>query len=117
MSGFAGKRILVVDDEPFIAMMLEDILGDLGCAVIGPALDLGEAEALARGAAIDAAILDVNLGNRTSHSIADLLRERQIPFVVASGSAEAATVPGASGTLNKPFWPAAVEAALSELIA
>jgi len=117
MSGFAGKRILVVDDEPLIAMMLEDILDDLGCAVVGPALGADEAEALAREAAIDAAILDLNLGDRTSHSIAALLRERGIPFVVASGDGEAAAVPGADGALNKPFWPATVEAALTRLIA
>lgn len=117
MSRFAGKRILVVDDEPLIAMMLEDILDDLGCAVIGPALDVGEAEALAREAAIDAAILDVNLGDGTSHSVAELLCERHIPFVVASGDGEANTVPGAGGALNKPFWPVMVEAALIELMA
>lgn len=116
MSGFAGKRILVVDDEPLIAMMLEDILVDMGCAVVGPALEVGEAEALAREATIDAAILDFNLGNRTSRSVAELLLERQIPFVVASGDGEAAIVPGAGGALNKPFWPATVKAALSGLI-
>ncbi|WP_423605246.1 response regulator [Sphingomonas sp. MS122] len=117
MSGSAGKRILIVDDEPLIAMMLEDILGDLGYAVVGPALEVGEAEALAREAAIDAAILDVNLGNRTSHSVAELLRERQIPFVVASGDGKATIMPGAGGALAKPFWPAMVRAALSNLIA
>ena len=117
MNSLVGKRILVVDDEPLIAMLLEDILGDLGCVVVGPALEVGEAEALAREAALDAAILDVHLGKETCHSIAELLRERQIPFVVASGDEEASAVPGSSGPLSKPFVLAAVETALTLLFA
>jgi DNA-binding response OmpR family regulator len=117
MNNFTGKRVLVVDDEPLITMMLEDILGDLGYIVVGPALDVGEAELLAREAEIDAAILDVHLGMETCHSIARLLQERHIPFVVASGDDDASAVPGSAGTLTKPFLPATVKAALASLIA
>jgi DNA-binding response OmpR family regulator len=118
MTGLVDKRVLVVEDEPLIAMLLEDMLDDLGCAVVGPALNVPDAEALAREGAIDLAILDVNLGNRTSHSVAALLQARGIPFVIASGNdQEADTMPGAGGALNKPFGPAAVAAALQRLIA
>jgi PAS domain S-box-containing protein len=115
VSNFEGKRILVLEDEPLIAMMLEDILVELGCHVVGPASDIAGAEALAREAAIDAAILDVNVGDRTSHPVAELLKARSIPFLVASGYDDADALPGAGGTLSKPFRPANVMLAL-ELI-
>lgn len=66
VSRLEGKRILVVEDEPFIAMTLEDTLADLQCLVVGPALDVAAGEELARHARIDAAILDVNVGSRIS---------------------------------------------------
>ncbi|MBO9621651.1 MAG: response regulator [Sphingomonas sp.] len=116
MSDFCGKRVLVLEDEPLIAMLLEDILVDLDCVVVGPVLDVGSAEALARDMTLDAAILDVNIGNRTSHSVAAILRERCVPFVVASGYDDADLVPGAGGALNKPYRPENVKAALARIL-
>ncbi|GGD84389.1 response regulator [Tsuneonella deserti] len=115
MSEFEGKRILVLEDEPLIAMILEDVLQDLGCAVVGPVYDVAEAEALARDAPIDAAILDIHVGDHTSHSVAERFAERGVPFVVASGSDEAGELPGAAGLLGKPFNPAMVKLALERL--
>ena len=103
MSDLERKRILVLEDEPLIAMMLEDILVELGCLVVGPASDIAGAEALVGDAAIDAAILDVNIGDRTSHPVAELLQARRIPFLVASGYGDAEALPSASGALNKPY--------------
>lgn len=117
MSNFEGKRILVLEDEPLIAMLLEDILGDLGCIVVGPALDLPAAELLACQERIDAAILDFHVGDRTSLPVAELLQARKIPFVVASGYDDAGVLPGAFGTLNKPFRCENVETALQQLFA
>jgi len=98
-----GRRILVLEDEPLIAMFLEDILTDLGCIVIGPALDIAQATTLVRDSAIDAAILDVNVGDSTSQPVADLLRARNIPFLVASGYNDTNLLLGAGGSLGKPF--------------
>ncbi|WP_286773641.1 MULTISPECIES: response regulator [unclassified Sphingomonas] len=117
MSDLDGKRILIVDDEPLIAMLLEDILADLRCVIVGPAFDIPEAERLARSEAIDAAILDLNVEGRTSHSVAALLQARRIPFVLASGYDDGSLLPGAGGTLNKPFRPHHVRAALEDCLA
>ncbi|NNG56427.1 response regulator [Sphingomonas paucimobilis] len=116
MSDLEGKRILVLDDEPLIVMLLEDILADLRCAVVGPVLDVAEAEKLARTAEIDAAILDLNVHDRTTHSVAELLKARGIPFVIASGYDGDGGLAGADGTLNKPFGPDRVKAALLGLL-
>ena len=116
MSDLEGKRILVLDDEPLIVMLLEDILADLGCAVVGPALDVAEAERLARTSAIDAAILDVNVHDRTSRSVAELLKARGIPFVIATGYDGDGVMPGANGTLHKPYGQNEVKAALLGLL-
>jgi CheY-like chemotaxis protein len=85
MSRLAGKRVLVVEDEPILAMALEDMLEDLGCEVVGPASRLQPALRLAREAAVDAAILDINLHGEHSHPVADLLRARAIPILFATG--------------------------------
>lgn len=85
MSGFEGKRVLVVEDEPVVAMCLEDILDGLGCITIGPASRLAEGLALALAGGLDAAILDINLGGERSTAIAEALRGQAIPFAFASG--------------------------------
>ena len=60
-SSLSGRRILVVEDEVIVAWLLEDMLADFGCAVIGPAARVGQALAMVEAEAIDAAVLDVNL--------------------------------------------------------
>jgi CheY-like chemotaxis protein len=100
-----ARNVLVVDDEALIAMLIEDMLSDLGCQVVGPAYALNEALALAREAEIDCAILDLNLDGATTLPVADVLRERNIPFAFASGYADldlAAKFKDAP-VLQKPF--------------
>ena len=80
-----GKRILVVEDEMLIALLFEDILADFECAVVGPALKISPALEWAQTADIDAAILDVNIGGDSSFPVADILRQRGVPLVFASG--------------------------------
>ena len=58
---FAGKRILVVEDEALVLIMLEDMLAELGVTIVGPAMTISEALKLAEGATLDAAVLDVNV--------------------------------------------------------
>lgn len=115
VSRLQGKRILVLEDEPLIAMMLEDALNELGCVVLGPANDVLQAETLAREAAIDAAILDVHVGEQTSESVAGLLAARGIPYLVASGGDGRGALPGASGILSKPFNQSMVRMELERL--
>jgi CheY-like chemotaxis protein len=85
MATLAGRRVLVVEDEPIVAMALEDMLDTLGCVVVGPAARLAEGVALAERETLDAAVLDINLGGDSSVAIADVLRLRDVPFAFASG--------------------------------
>ena len=116
MSGFDGKRVLVVEDEPVVAMCLEDILDGLGCVTIGPASRLAEGLALAEDQMIDAAILDINLGGEWSTSIAEALMDRGVPFAFASGYG--ACPEGFEGPpmIEKPYREAEVVAALRVLL-
>lgn len=83
-----APRILLVEDEPMIAFALEDLVIELGYDVVGPAYRLAEALDLANREEFAAAVLDVNLNEERSFAVADLLYERGIPFVFATGYAE-----------------------------
>ena len=113
-----GKRILVVEDEPLVAMLVETMLQDLGCEVIGPAYSLDEGQRLAGGEELDAAILDVNLNGEMSDPIAAVLESRGVPFALATGYGGSA--PQAAGqavpVLNKPFRAETLESMLSQLL-
>jgi CheY-like chemotaxis protein len=78
-------HILVVEDEMMAATMVEIILGDAGGRVVGPVASVAEGLALAESEAIDAAILDVNLGGEFVYPLADALAARRVPFVFVTG--------------------------------
>jgi CheY-like chemotaxis protein len=80
-----GLRVLLVEDEPLIALALEDELRDLGCEVVGPAFSLAAAVQLAGDATLNGAILDVNLGGQKVYPAADLLAARNLPFIFVTG--------------------------------
>jgi CheY-like chemotaxis protein len=80
-----GMRVLVVEDEMMVSMLLEDMLSDIGCTLVGPAKSVKSALKLMEHAGFDIAILDVNLNGEETYSIADALAARAIPFVFASG--------------------------------
>jgi DNA-binding response OmpR family regulator len=104
VSAARAKRILVVEDEALIAMMLEDMLIDLGFDVVGPALTFENALRLARSEDYDCAILDVNLGSHRSYPIADAVAARGLKLLFASGyDSPAGEWTGAAGTIRKPF--------------
>lgn len=84
-SGIAGRRILVVEDEMMVSWTLEDMLAELGCAVVGPAVRVNQALAMIKTTAIDAAVVDVNLNGEMSYAVADALSERGVPFVFSTG--------------------------------
>jgi DNA-binding NtrC family response regulator len=99
------KRILVVEDELMIRMLLEDMLADLGCTIAAEATHLSDALEAARNADFDIAILDVNLGGEPIAPVADALAARGMPFVFATGYGERA-LPDSHRerpTLKKPF--------------
>jgi CheY-like chemotaxis protein len=81
----AGLRILVVEDEMLIAILIEDMLQDLGCHVVGPVSRLDAALRLAHEEPLNAAILDVRIRGGQVYSVAEELLARNIPFVLASG--------------------------------
>jgi CheY-like chemotaxis protein len=83
--GWRGLRVLIVEDEYFLAEDLADRFRRLGAEVLGPAGTVAEALRLASNVQIEAAILDVNLRGERVYPVADLLRQRQVPFVFASG--------------------------------
>lgn len=116
MSG--AKRILIVEDEPLIAMMLEDFLDALDHQVAGVADNVATALELIAQNGCDGAILDVNLrAGEQSWPIADRLAEAGIPFVIATGGGDdsIAEAHRARPVLSKPFTMDSVEKALAGL--
>ena len=81
------RRALVVEDEIMVAMYVEDLLTELGFEVAGIATNLDQALPLARDGDFDFAVLDINLAGQLSFPAADVLRDRGIPFLFASGYA------------------------------
>lgn len=83
------SRVLIVEDEALIAMLLEEMLADRGFHVAGVAATLEEGEQLADKLDIDAAILDVSLNGSTVFPVAEKLNARNVPFVFTTGYGEA----------------------------
>ena len=81
----SGLKVLVVEDEPLLAITLKDVLTASGCAVVGPASTLELGMRLIEKEAVDGAILDVNLRGEMVFPLADALAERSIPFVYVTG--------------------------------
>lgn len=105
MSSFPGVRVLLVEDEGTIAMLVEQMLEELECVVVASVAQLAKACEVANRVTIDLAILDVNLAGERVFPVAEILQARQIPFVFSTGY-------GASGlpnefahrpVLHKPF--------------
>ncbi len=111
-------RILVVDDEPLIAMLVEEWLVDMGHEPVGPAHSLAEATALLE-TPMDGAIVDLTLGSESGRPIAEALAAKGKPFVYATGQAEGqiGDVPRASGLLLKPYTFENFEVAVREMLA
>ena len=87
-NGSGARRVLVVEDDVMIRMLIEDMLNDLGFAVAAEASKVHEALAALNTTAIDVAILDVNLSGETTGPVAEALAARGTPFVFATGYGE-----------------------------
>jgi len=104
-----GRRVLIVEDEALVAMDLQFAFEDAGAEVLGPALSLSDALALAEHAPeIDCALLDVDIAGRDVYPVAQILQLRGIPFIFHTGHgsrrAHSAMFPGAM-TCLKPSLP------------
>ena len=111
-------RILVVDDEPLVSMLVEDWLRELGCEVVGPARSVQQGLDFVGTAPLDGAILDVNLGGQNSYSVAHALKIKGIPFAFATGDGSIDAESGFSDPilLSKPFDFEGVKTVLGKLL-
>ncbi len=111
-----GRRVLIVEDESLVAMLLETILEDMGCTPVGPAATVDDGLIMARGETLDAALLDVNVAGTHVFPVAEALRARSVPFVFSTGYGEGG-LPDEwrnQPTLQKPFTESAVRDALTK---
>ena len=113
----AGRRILVVEDEMLVLMLIEDMLTDLGCTSVATAATVEEAFALIEAQHFDAAMLDVNLNGVKSYPVAEKLAARGVPFFFSTGYSDH----GIDGhhdrpVLTKPYGPRQIEATFSQLL-
>ena len=114
-----GRRILVVEDESLVAMLLETILEDMGCTPVGPISNVDEALSVLSGEIeLDAALLDVNVAGQQVFPVAEALKARGIPFVFSTGYGEGGLPDQWRGqtTIQKPFTEATVQDALKKII-
>ncbi|MGY3355768.1 CheY-like chemotaxis protein [Bradyrhizobium sp. GM0.4] len=85
MVELSGAKVLLVEDEGLVALMLEDMLEELGLKVVASAAHVQKACELATTASFDLALLDVNLAGELVFPVARILRERRIPFLFSTG--------------------------------
>ncbi len=114
-----GRRVLVVEDESMIRLLLDGMLSELGYTMAGEAGRLDEAVALAKEGEFDLAILDVNLNGQPVTPVVEILLQRKVPFVFASGYGRRGIPDGCpeAPLLQKPFQSEALARALAQLAA
>lgn len=101
------RRILIVEDEALVAMLIEDVVGDLGHDVVAVAGRVDDGVAKAEALEIDCAVLDLNLNGQRTYPVAEALRRRGVPFLFVTGYGAAGLAPGWEGevVVQKPFQP------------
>jgi nitrogen-specific signal transduction histidine kinase/CheY-like chemotaxis protein len=113
----ARLRVLLVEDESLIAMLVEDLLGQLGCTLAGVVLSIDKAlEAIERGG-IDLALLDVDLGGEPVYPVAKALAARGVPFLFMSGYGGLEAAWRESPIVHKPFDLAALKDGIARALA
>jgi PAS domain S-box-containing protein len=112
------KRILLVEDEVLVGMMMRDVLTDIGFFVAGPFCTMAEAVSAAQAQQFDGAVLDLNLGGELAYPVANLLRAQSVPFLFVTGYGQDA-VDGKFGQipiLQKPIDREALERSMRALV-
>jgi len=101
----SGRRLLVVEDEMLILMMIEEMLADHGCESVSAAATVDRALALIKRQVFDAAMLDMNLNGQKTHAVADALVARGVPFIFSTGysGVDMSDGHGDRPVLKKPF--------------
>src|SRR3954468_12084500 len=84
----AGRRILIVEDSPVVGPFTADLLGELGCQVVGPAPTMAVARELIDAAELDLAIMDVHIRGERVFPLCDTLEAKGVPFILTSGYAD-----------------------------
>jgi CheY-like chemotaxis protein len=84
-SELRGVRVLLVEDEAMLSLLIEECIENLGCDIVGVAACLNDALIKARSLMLDVAMLDVNLNGQLSYPVADILRSRNIPVIFVTG--------------------------------
>jgi len=111
-------RILIVEDEPLISLMLEDWLTEMGHEPVGPAVSIDRAIAMSGEGPLDAALLDLNLHGQRCDAVADVLSRNAIPFAFATGS-DVGSLPrqfASLPTISKPYDFETVQRVLAALL-
>ena len=119
MTDAPRRRVLIVEDELLIAMLVEQMVEDLGFAAVGPALTVDEALSMIDRERLDCAVLDMNLGHGVSSApVASALRAKGVPFLFASGYGSNGGIENLSAApvLNKPFLTHDLERALRSIL-
>lgn len=114
----AGRRILLVDDESMVLMLIEDMLRDLGAETVETAMNVEEASRLADSMRVDLAVLDINLSGTRSYPVAERLKARGVPVLFATGYGSSGHEEAWIGwpTLSKPFDSASLATAIGHLL-
>jgi CheY-like chemotaxis protein len=84
-SALKGLRILIVEDMGLIAVELQRMIEGLGCITLGPAAKVEEAKKMAENEQLDGVLLDIQLADQVAYPVAEVLRDRKIPFIILSG--------------------------------
>jgi len=110
-------RVLLVEDEVLITLLLQDMLLDLECEVADAPASLDDALSAARNGAFDLALIDLNLHGKLTYPVADILKARQIPFIFVTGYGSAALEPAYADALvlEKPFHRKDLEAIIARV--
>jgi len=88
MAALSGRRILLVEDSPVVGPYTADILGELGCEVIGPAPNMAAAREMVENESFDAAVMDVHIRGERVFPLCELLEAKGVPFLLTSGYAD-----------------------------
>ena len=110
---------MIVEDDALIAMELSERLEELGYAILGPAMNLADAEAAAAGECPDAALLDANLAGQSSVSVGATLAARGVPVAFCTGYDEIKNLPPelkSAPVLTKPVSDEKLAAAVKKML-